>query len=148
MLQTYAQAGYRTTVIATLYKAPEGLELRPEIMKWTHDVHVLPAFLRARDFPRYIKHIIRSRGVREVIMSNSQLVYEMLPALTAELPYVKFIDVSSMLAAGQARLIILDLFFRSTCTTRLTTDGSQADTPDTPSSISATWLGPSPVRRI
>ncbi|KAM0788450.1 hypothetical protein ACM66B_001584 [Microbotryomycetes sp. NB124-2] len=92
MVQTYAEAGFRVTVVATLYKPPEGIELRPEIMKWTHDVHVLPAFLRARDFPRYIKHLISSRGALEVIFSNSQLVYEMLPALAVELPYVKFID--------------------------------------------------------
>ncbi|KAK4058434.1 hypothetical protein OIO90_000593 [Microbotryomycetes sp. JL221] len=92
MVQTYAEAGFRVTVIATLFKKPEGIELRPEIMKWTHDVHILPAFLRPNDFPRYIKHLIESRGAREVIFSNSQLIYEMLPALTVELPYVKFID--------------------------------------------------------
>ncbi|KAK4051793.1 hypothetical protein OIV83_002497 [Microbotryomycetes sp. JL201] len=88
----YAEAGYRVTVVSTLYKPPEGIELRPEIMKWTHDVHILPTFLRPRDFPRYLKHLVVSRGSRAVIFSNSQLVYEMLPALAVELPYVKFID--------------------------------------------------------
>lgn len=94
MIQTYAEAGYRVTVICTLFKNPEGIELRPEVMKWTHDVHVLPAIMRPNDFPRYIKHLISSRGSREVIFSNSQLIYEMLPALVEQMPNVKFIDVS------------------------------------------------------
>jgi hypothetical protein len=34
-------------------------------------------FLNAADHPRYIKHLLDSRGISEVILSNSQLVYEM-----------------------------------------------------------------------
>lgn len=93
MIQLYAEAGYRVTVVCTLHKKPEGLQLRPEVMKWTHDVHVLPVYLRANDFPRYLTHLIESRGSKEVIFSNSMLIYEMLPALVEELPHVKFIDV-------------------------------------------------------
>lgn len=93
MIQLYAEMGYRVTVLCTLYKPPEGIELRPYVLQWTHDVHIMPSFLRAHDFPRYIKHLINSRGIGEVIISNSQLVYEMLPALAEQLPHVKFIDV-------------------------------------------------------
>lgn len=96
MIQLYAEAGYRVTVLCTLYKAPEGVELRPEVLKWTHDVHVMPSFLRANDFPRYIKHLVESRGIEDVIFSNSQLIYEMLPALVEQLPQVKFVDVSQL----------------------------------------------------
>lgn len=65
---------------------------------WTHDLHILPAFLRARDMPRYLKHLIESRGIEEVIMSNSQLMYELLPALSEQLPHVRFIDVRRVVA--------------------------------------------------
>ncbi|GAA5991359.1 hypothetical protein JCM11641_007562 [Rhodosporidiobolus odoratus] len=92
MVQLYALAGYRVTVVCTLYKVPDGIELRPYILQFTHDVHILPSFLRAHDFPRYFKHLIESRGVKQVVLSNSQLVYEMLPALTEQMPDVDFID--------------------------------------------------------
>lgn len=97
MIQLYAEAGYRVTVACTLYKNPAGLELRPLVLQHTHDVHILPSFLRACDFPRYLKHLIVSRGVEEVIISNSQYMYELLPALSDQLPHVKFVDVSSSL---------------------------------------------------
>ena len=95
MVQLFAEAGYRVTVVCTLYKNPQGIELRPLVMQWTHDIHILPSFLRAHDFPRYIKYLIESRGIENVVLSNSQLMYELLPALTEQLPHVKFIDVCS-----------------------------------------------------
>ncbi|KAG0664992.1 hypothetical protein C6P46_000618 [Rhodotorula mucilaginosa] len=92
MVELYAQAGYRVTVVCTLSKVPDGLQLRPWVLQYTHDVHVLPSTVRARDMPRYLVHLIRSRGVQEVIFSNSQLIYEMLPALVEQVPHVKWID--------------------------------------------------------
>ncbi|BGP14400.1 hypothetical protein JCM10213v2_002347 [Rhodosporidiobolus nylandii] len=92
MVQLYAAAGYRVTVLCTLYKVPEGIELRPHVLQYTHDVHILPSFLRVHDFPRYIRHLVRSRGIKQVVMSNSQLVYEMLPALVEQMPDVEWID--------------------------------------------------------
>lgn len=94
MIQLYALAGYRVTVVCTLNRVPEGLELRPYVLQFTHDVHVLPAFLRPNDFARYLKHLVESRGIHQVVLSNSQLVYEMLPALVVQLPDVEWIDVS------------------------------------------------------
>lgn len=100
MIQIYAGMGYRVTVAATLYERGLGTELRPEVLKFTHDVHILPSFIRVKDFPRYLKHLIRSRGVKEVIISNSQYAYEALPALAEEMKDVKFIDVSHSFALG------------------------------------------------
>ncbi|GAA5890091.1 hypothetical protein JCM5296_004767 [Sporobolomyces johnsonii] len=91
-IQLYAEKGYRVTVVCTLYRNPQGIELRPQVLQFTHDVHVLPSFLRAADIPRYIKYLIDTRGIEEVVFSNSQLIYEMLPALTEQMPHVKFID--------------------------------------------------------
>ncbi|KAK4699169.1 hypothetical protein P7C70_g7096, partial [Phenoliferia sp. Uapishka_3] len=92
MIQLYAEMGYRVTVVCTLFKFPDGVELRPWVLQWTSDVHVLPSFLRANDFPRYLKHLLVSRGVEEVVISNSQLAYELLPALVEQVPKVKFVD--------------------------------------------------------
>ncbi|KAM0753603.1 UDP-Glycosyltransferase/glycogen phosphorylase [Meredithblackwellia eburnea MCA 4105] len=92
MIQHYAERGYRVTVLCTLYQFPEGVELRPYVYQFTHDIHIMPSFLRAHDFPRYIKYLVQSRGIDNIIMSNSQLTYEMLPALTEQLPHVKILD--------------------------------------------------------
>ncbi|KAM0748611.1 UDP-Glycosyltransferase/glycogen phosphorylase [Meredithblackwellia eburnea MCA 4105] len=92
MIQLYAEMGYRVTVLCTLYKFPQGVELRPWVLQYTHDVHIMPSFLRAHDFPRYIKYLVDSRGIDNIIMSNSQLMYEMLPAFAEQLPHVKVID--------------------------------------------------------
>lgn len=95
MIQLFAERGYRVTVVCTLYRNPAGIELRPQVLQYTHDVHILPSFLRAPDIPRYLKYLVETRGIEEVVFSNSQLIYEMLPALTEQMPHVKFIDVSS-----------------------------------------------------
>lgn len=96
MIQLFAERGYRVTVVCTLYRNPAGIELRPQVLQYTHDVHILPSFLRAPDIPRYLKYLVETRGIEEVVFSNSQLIYEMLPALTEQMPHVKFIDVSSL----------------------------------------------------
>lgn len=100
MIQKYAEAGYRVSLILTLSRVPDGIELLPQVLQYTHDVHLLPSFLRAHDFPRYFKHIVESRGAHQVILSNSQLTYELLPALTEQMPDVEFIDVSPSVATS------------------------------------------------
>lgn len=107
MVQTYAEAGYRVTVVCTLFNTPAGIELRPEVLKWTHDVHILPSFLRAKDFPRYLKHLITSRGIQQVVLSNSQLIYEMLPALVEQLPDVQFIDVRFVFFSSSSSIFVV-----------------------------------------
>ncbi|BGP68917.1 hypothetical protein NBRC10513v2_002253 [Rhodotorula toruloides] len=92
MIQLYAAAGYRVTVACTLNQHPESVELRPYVLQYTHDVHILPSFLHVHDFPRYIKHLVRSRGIRQALVSHSQLLYELLPALVEQMPDVEWID--------------------------------------------------------
>jgi len=112
MIQLYAEAGYRVSLILTLSKVPDGIELLPQVLQYTHDVHLIPSFLRAHDFPRYFKHIVESRGAKQVILSNSQLTYEMLPALTEQMPDVEFIDVSVF----SRILSVIDELTRTSCT--------------------------------
>ena len=44
---------------------------RAELMSRTHDVHVLPSFLRAVDFPRYLVYLVKSRGIETVLSVGS-----------------------------------------------------------------------------
>lgn len=92
IVEILTKAGYRVTVVCTLYKQPEGIRLRPQMMQWTHDVHVLPSFLRAHDFPRYMKYLAESRGIDLMMISNSMLAYEMLPALREQMPSLTVVD--------------------------------------------------------
>jgi hypothetical protein len=66
--------------------------LRPQVAQYTSDIHFLPNFLRLDDFPGYIKYLINTRHIETVLMSNSQLIYEILPALAEQNPQVKWID--------------------------------------------------------
>lgn len=91
-VETLAREGYRVTVVCTLYDPPTSIELLPQVKQWTHDVHVLPSFLRAADFPNYLVYLARSRGIHTLLFSNSMLLYEMLPGLRDSLPGVAFVD--------------------------------------------------------
>lgn len=95
ILRHFAERGYRVTMVLTRFKYPEGMALFSQVSQYTNDIHTMPAFLRMSDFPRYIKYLIDSRGVESVLMSNSQLIYEILPALVEETPGVSWIDYVS-----------------------------------------------------
>jgi glycosyltransferase involved in cell wall biosynthesis len=69
--------------------------MRPQVAQYTSDIHVLPSFLRLTDFPGYLKYLIDTRNIGTVLMSNSQLVYEILPAMVEQTPHVKWIDYVS-----------------------------------------------------
>lgn len=92
ILRRLAQAGYRVTMVLTRAQHPTAFALLPQAYHYTHDIHFLPTFLRLNDFPRYIHHLIHSRGISAVLFSNSQLVYEILPALVEMNPHVAWID--------------------------------------------------------
>ncbi|GAA5970589.1 hypothetical protein JCM21900_005822 [Sporobolomyces salmonicolor] len=100
-LELAAKRGYRVTVVSTGFEPIAGLDLRPEMLQWSHDVHVIPSYIRPSDAPGYIKNLIISRGIREVIFSQTQLMYELLPILTEKLPNVHFIDVLHRDAEGR-----------------------------------------------
>ncbi|BGP51792.1 hypothetical protein JCM10450v2_007748 [Rhodotorula kratochvilovae] len=99
-LELLAASGYRVTVAATHYRPADGLALRPEMLKWTHDVHVLPSYVRPSDAPGYLKNLIRSRGIKDVVFAESELLYQLLPALAEHLPDVRFVDYLHVDGAG------------------------------------------------
>jgi hypothetical protein len=92
VMRHFAERGYRVTMVLTRLKYPEGLALHSLVAQYTNDIHTLPSFLRMSDFPRFIKYLIDSRGIHAVLMSNSQLIYEILPSLAEQLPKVAWID--------------------------------------------------------
>lgn len=60
--------------------------------KETDDVFVLPRFLRARDYPRFLRTIAESRGVDAVFINASLAGYAFLSYLRSHLPGRAFVD--------------------------------------------------------
>ena len=95
VLRQLAEQGYAVTMVLTRFRYPEGVALRPEVAKYTTDIHFLPSFLRLDDFPAYLKYLIDSRDISMVLMSNSQLIYQILPALVEQTPNTRYVDYVS-----------------------------------------------------
>ncbi len=72
--------GYEVTVVATLAGVHPW---RHEFELLTPDVFTLGTFLPPADSPRFIEYLIKSRGCDAVLISNSQLGYQLLPFLRA-----------------------------------------------------------------
>jgi glycosyltransferase involved in cell wall biosynthesis len=62
----------------------------------TPDVFCLPNFLRLTDYPRFIEHLLESRRIDTVLISNSELAYRLLPHLKPRFPDVAFVDFCHM----------------------------------------------------
>jgi glycosyltransferase involved in cell wall biosynthesis/GT2 family glycosyltransferase len=73
-----ADHGYQVTVAATL---PGKHPWRRCFEELTPDVFTLSTFLPPADYPRFIEYLIKSRGCDAVLISNSQLGYQLLPFL-------------------------------------------------------------------
>lgn len=58
----------------------------------TDDVFVLSRFLRARDYPRFLRAMAESRGVDAVFVNASLAGYAFLPYLRSHLPGKTFVD--------------------------------------------------------
>jgi glycosyltransferase involved in cell wall biosynthesis len=59
----------------------------------TEDIFVLPDFLHAADYPRFLAHLVATRRVDTVIVSGAVLAYQMLPFLRSLLPQATILDV-------------------------------------------------------
>jgi glycosyltransferase involved in cell wall biosynthesis len=88
--QGLAERGDRVSVALT--RADETHTWFDELCQITPDVFDLPKFLRAGDFPRFLRYLIDSRSITHVWISNSMLGYQLLPFLRAYCPHVAFID--------------------------------------------------------
>jgi glycosyltransferase involved in cell wall biosynthesis/GT2 family glycosyltransferase len=63
-----------------------------EFARLTDDVHVMHRFLRPVDFPRFVDYAMGSRQPDVVLLSNSELGYQILPYLRSRRPEVTFVD--------------------------------------------------------
>jgi glycosyltransferase involved in cell wall biosynthesis len=85
--------GWETTIVATL----EGDNCwLPEFAKQTPDIFILNHFLKVTDWPRFISYLIESRDIDNVLISNSDFAYTLLPYLRSRFPDLAFADYCHM----------------------------------------------------
>jgi glycosyltransferase involved in cell wall biosynthesis/GT2 family glycosyltransferase len=74
-----------TTEVASDPWAPEFTRLTPDVFQMHH-------FLQRSDYPRFLSYLIGSRRPDAVMVSNSQLGYQLLPYLRSKHPETTFVD--------------------------------------------------------
>jgi len=68
----------------------------PQFARLTPDIFILHHFLRLTDYPRFLRYLIQSRQVDVVLVSNSELGYQLLPYLRSRCPQVTYVDYNHM----------------------------------------------------
>ncbi len=68
----------------------------PQATGLTPDVFCMDHFLRPADYPRFLRSLIDSRRPDVVMVSNSELGYQLLPFLRAHCPGTTFVDFNHM----------------------------------------------------
>ena len=84
-----SERGWEVTIATTLRGEQPWL---PQFARVTPDIFVLPHFLRLTDYPRFLRYLIVSRSIDVVMVSHSELGYQLLPYLRAACPEVAFLD--------------------------------------------------------
>ncbi len=64
-----------------------------QFSRFTPDIFVLPNFLHASDYPRFLAYLIQSRQIDTVVITGSTIGYQFLPYLRAVSPGVAFVDM-------------------------------------------------------
>ncbi|MHB8909187.1 MAG: glycosyltransferase [Syntrophales bacterium] len=82
--------GHDVTICATL-SADHHWE--HQFSRFTPDIFVLPNFLHATDYPRFLAYLVRSRKIDTVVITGSTIGYHLLPYLRAVSPGVAFVDM-------------------------------------------------------
>ncbi len=89
MLEQLRERGWQITIATTL---PADHVWLSEFTACTTDVFCLDKFLKLVDYPRFLLYLMRSRGITHVMVTNSQLGYELLPMLRAHYPQAAYVD--------------------------------------------------------
>lgn len=89
LLDQLAERGWETTVVTTL---PSPDRWREEYLRRTPDLFLMHRFLRAADHPRFLRYLVESRQPDVVVVSHSELGYQLLPALRAWHPAAVYVD--------------------------------------------------------
>jgi len=90
LIEGMTSKGHDITVCATL-QTDHGWE--HEFSRFTPDIFVLPNFLHASDYPRFLAYLIQSRKIDTVVITASTIGYHILPYLRAVSPGVAFVDM-------------------------------------------------------
>ena len=93
VVRELTRRGWEVTIATTLQGDYSWL---PQFTALTPDVFTLPAFLAVRDYPRFLRYLIESRGVDMVMLSNSEFGYRLLPYLRSRCPGVPVVDYNHM----------------------------------------------------
>ncbi len=88
-LQGWTRRGYECTVVTTL---DHNYALYREYARVTPDIFIMPYFLPMGDYSRFLDYLIGSRQYDVVLVSNSELGYQLLPYLRARHPDVAYVD--------------------------------------------------------
>jgi glycosyltransferase involved in cell wall biosynthesis len=89
LLQQLTGRAWEVSVATTLTVDQSWL---PHYARYTSDVFILPHLLRRPDYPRFLRYLIHSRQIDVVMISHSELGYQLLPYLRSHFPNVTFID--------------------------------------------------------
>lgn len=93
LIRSLTPLGYQFTIATTINHFHPWYHLFAE---HTPDIFCLERFLNYADFPRFLSYLIESRQIDVVLISNSQMSYELTPFLRAHHPHVAFVDYNHM----------------------------------------------------
>ncbi len=93
LIERLTGRGWEVSVATTLSGAHAWL---PLFARCTPDLFILQNFLRRVDYPRFLRALICSRQAEVVLISNSELGYQLLPYLRAHCPDTTFLDYCHM----------------------------------------------------
>ena len=89
LLDQLSARGWEATVATTL---PSLDRWREEYLRRTPDLFLLHRFLRPADFPRFLRYLVESRRPDVVLVSHSELGYQLVPSLRAWCPGPAYVD--------------------------------------------------------
>lgn len=90
LIEGLTHKGHDVTVCATL---PADHCWEHQFSRFTPDIFILPNFLHAADYPRFLAYVIQSRQIDTVVITGSTVGYQLLPYLRAVSPGVAFVDI-------------------------------------------------------
>jgi glycosyltransferase involved in cell wall biosynthesis len=85
---------YEFTIVTTL---PVYHPWLSQFAAYTPDTFCLDRFLDFADYPRFISYLMQSRQIDAVLISNSELGYQMLPYLRSHHPHVALLDLTHIM---------------------------------------------------
>ena len=90
LIEGLTAKGHDITVCATL---ETDHRWEHQFSRFTPDIFILPNFLRASDYPRFLAYLIQSRKIDTVVITASTIGYHLLPYLRGVSPGVAFVDM-------------------------------------------------------